>query len=189
MKSFIAALFVLLSPTLVLAAEHGEAGAHAEGIPTVVWYQFINFFLYAALMVFLFRKPVREYFKNRETAFKQSLIRAEQARRDAETKRRLIQERLEKLQSTTDTVLAQAKAEAEELKARILNDAAALSENLKVEARRTAELEVERAKNELREDLLNQSVVMARKMLSERIAETDQKRLQTEFVDKIQVVR
>lgn len=192
MMNKLIALYVLVAPALAFAQEHGEAhggGHEAAGLPTAVYYQAINFVLYAGLLFFFLRKPVKNYFSNRQADFKQALIKAEAARKEAETKKKEIQERLARLQNSSQDSIAQARAEAEALKAKILQDAAELSQKLREDARRTAELEIERAKHELREELLNQSVALAQKMLADKMVEQDQKRLQTEFVDKIQVVR
>lgn len=181
---------LLLAPTMALAAGGGHGSEHGSGgIPSMVTYQAINFVLYVALLFFLLRKPVKSFFKGREDSFKQALIKAEAARAEAEKKRQEIQERLSKLESTADQSIAQARAEADSLKARIIQEAQEISTHLKEEARRTADLEIERAKVELRSELLNQAVALSQKMLVDKIADNDQKRLQTEFVEKIQVVR
>lgn len=187
MTSGLTALCVLLAPAFAVAA---SGGAHHEGgIPSAVWYQFVNFGLFVALLAFVLRKPIRTFFTSREQGFKQALVKAESAKREAEAKRREIQERLSKLESTSQNAIAEARAEAEALKAKIIRDAEELTRNMKEDTRRTAEIEIERAKAELRQELLSQSVAMARQMLNDKINEPDQKRLQTEFVDKIQVVR
>lgn len=181
---------VLSALLFVPAMAHAAGGGHgADGVPGIVTYQAINFVLYAALLFFLLRKPIKNFFKGREDSFKQALIKAEAARADAEKKRQEIQERLTKLEATADQSIAQAKAEAEALKNKIIQEAQELSKNLKDEARRTADIEIERAKLELRSDMLHQAVALSQKMLIDKIADNDQKRLQTEFVEKIQVVR
>ena len=184
-------LFALaqLMPAIAMAAEGGHGGGHEEGIPSSVIYQAINFVLFIGLLIFLLRRPVKEYFRGRQEAYRMALQKAESARREAEAKRQEIQECLAKLESTTSDSVAQARAEAEALKQKIVSEAQQLSASLREEAQRTAALEVERAKNQLREEMLAQAVALSRKMLEEKIAEPDQKRLQTEFVDKIQVVR
>jgi F-type H+-transporting ATPase subunit b len=191
MIRFISLLFSLL-PAIASATEevHGEAHAagHAEGIPSIVWVQAFNFVLYAAIIYFVLRKPIKSFFNGRQENFKQALVKAQAARHEAEQKRQEIHARLTNLESTSEESLAKARAEAEALKAKILQDAAELSQRLKEEARRTAELEIERAKTELREELLASAVAASRKLLSEKMADQDQKRLQAEFVDKIQVV-
>lgn len=184
------ALGTCLLSIVAFAADHGAA-AHGEehGIPTAVILQAVNFAIYAALVIFFIRKPIRSYFESREAGFRQALVKAQEARREAEQKKTEIQNQLNELQSTQAESVEQARAEAETLKARIIQDAKDMAQRLREEAQRTTDFEVQRAKNELREDLLKQSVALASKILTEKMAEPDQKRLQTEFVDKIQETR
>jgi len=172
----------------VQEAGHG-AGHHADGVPASVYWQAVNFFIFAFLLWFLLRKKVPAYFKERELNFNMALEKAEKAHQEAEAQKREVERRLQALQASADQSIAQAKAEAEELRIKILREAEELSERLKEDAHRTAEIELQRAKTELREEALSQAVTAAAKILSEKIADTDQKRLQSEFVEKIQVVR
>ena len=153
-----------------------------------VAYQAINFALYVAILVYVLRQPIKTFFRTREETYKQSLIKAENARRAAELKKREIQDRLHKLESSSHDSIATAKAEALALTSQIQQQAEQMSARLKQEAQRSVENELERAKTELRQDMLNQAVVLARKLLADKMAEPDQKRLQTEFVDKIREV-
>jgi F-type H+-transporting ATPase subunit b len=193
---FLTSLFIALLPVLAFAEEHGAAhgdahgGAHAAGgIPASVVFQAINFVIFAGLGFYFLRKPIRNFFNGRRSNYHAALNKAEQLKRDAEQRKADIGERLRALEATSKQTLDQARAEAEAMSARILQEANELSKNLRDEAGRTAEAEVSRAKGQLRDELLNQSVALSKQILSERIVETDQKRLQTEFVDKIQEVR
>ncbi len=158
-------------------------------IPREVFWQFVNFFLFIALLIFLLRKKVVAYFQEREATFKQALIKVEHARKAAETQKNIIKEKLEKLEASAKSDLAQAQKDAEELKLKILSEARELVANMKKETERTAESEIQRAKLELRDELLNAAIDQAKKILTDKVNEPDQKRLQDEFVEKIQVVR
>ncbi|HRK06342.1 MAG TPA: ATP synthase F0 subunit B [Pseudobdellovibrionaceae bacterium] len=181
-------LVILLSLPLALTAFAAGSGDHHGGIPTVLWLQVVNFVLYVGLLVYLLRKPVRSFFEGRVENYNSALKRAEAQKREAETKRREIQERLTRLESTSAQSIAEARAEAEALRQRVLVEAKELSEKLRAEAQRTAQIELERAKFALRQEMLSQSVQLASKILADKIQEPDQKRLQSEFVEKIQVV-
>jgi F-type H+-transporting ATPase subunit b len=137
----------------------------------------------------LLRGPIGTYFRNRESNYKQALSRAEAARASAERRRREVQDRLAQLEATAEQALATARADAEGLRVKLLADAEESARTLREEAHKTAEREISRAKAELREELLSQAVALSANLLKDKMAETDQKRLQTEFVDKIQVVR
>ena len=158
-------------------------------IPRDLIWSFVNFTIFIGLLVFFLRKKVRVYFQEREASFKQAIVKAEHARREAEQAKATIKEKLDKLEASAKSDMAQAQKDAEELKARILAEARDLVANLKKETERTAESEIQRAKLELREELLLGAMEQAKKILKEKVNEPDQKRLQGEFVDKIQVVR
>jgi F-type H+-transporting ATPase subunit b len=179
---------VLAIPALVLSSFGNAAEEHhAEaGLPFVVILQFINFFLYVALIVYFGRKPISDYFKTRQANFYVALKRADALRAEAQEKRAETQARLAKLEATRDQSIQEARAEAAALRAQIVEEAKGLSEKLKVEAERTAVVEIERATSVLRDDLLNQSVLMAQRILTDKMQEQDQKRLQDEFVQKIE---
>lgn len=208
MKSFFASLVLLAMPLIAVAEEaheataehagaaheagaaaHGAVHGHGGGVPFTVALQAINFAIYIALLVYLLRKPIANFFKTREQIYKQAVMRGESARRDAEKKKREVQQRLSELESTADDSIANARAEAAALMLQIQQEAQTMSDRLRDEANRTADLEIERARGLLREEMLNQAMSQSRKMLEDKMAEPDQKRLQTEFVDKIQEVR
>jgi F-type H+-transporting ATPase subunit b len=180
---------VVLAIPFALAASFGnsadEHAAASEGLPTAVILQFVNFFLYIGLIVYFARRPISEYFKNRQANFFSALKRADAARAEAQAKRTETQARLAKLESSRDESIQTARTEAAALRTQIVDEAKALSEKLKIDAQRTAHVEIERAKMMLREELVNQSVAMAQRILSDKMQEQDQKRLQDEFVKKI----
>jgi F-type H+-transporting ATPase subunit b len=187
-KWFIFLLLVLL-PAVVFA--EGEGAHEASEIPISVLWQAINFTIYIGILFYYLRHPVRNFFKTRKEAYQQALVRSEQARLAAELKKREIQERLTKLENTSADAVAKAKAEAAQLISQIQQQGDELAHRLRDDAGRVAHLEVERAKIELRTEMLGQAVALSRKLLEDKdkLKDTDQKRLQTEFVTKIQEVR
>lgn len=188
LAAFLFINYFSLESAIAEEASHATGHGAEEGIPQSVLFQAINFVIYAALLFWLLRKPVRKFFLGRQEAFRQALVKAEARREEAERQKQEIQARLVKLQASSRDSVEQAKREAELLRQRILNEGADISKNMRDEARRTAEFEIQRARNELREELLQQSIALSRKVLSEKILDQDQKRLQGESVDKIQAV-
>ena len=189
MKVF--AVAVVLGLPMVLASHFGQAAGDAHeggGLPTMFWLQVVNFTIYLGAIIFFARGPLREMFKGRYDGFFSAVKRAEAAKAEAEMKRKEIQDRLAKLEATRDESIQKARSDAAALRNQIVEEAKSLSAKLKADAERTAQLEVERAKYELREELLAQSVQMSKRILTDKMQEQDQKRLQSEFVDKIQVV-
>ncbi len=164
------------------------AGASGHGFPLELKLQALNFGIYVIIILVFARKPLAGIFKSREENFHIEARKAEAARQQAESRRDEVQKQLKALELSRDTELARARAEAEQIKVQILKEAAELSLKLKEEAVKTTQLELQRAKIVLRDELFSQSLLMARKILSDKMQDQDQKRLQTEFVGKIQVV-
>jgi F-type H+-transporting ATPase subunit b len=174
---------------MALAEEH-EAAHEAIAIPwSDIYPQIFNFALLVALLAWFLRHKIVEFFATRREQFTAALQKAQVAKEHAEKQQADLKERLAKLNNSADENIRNARAEAESLKRQILEEAEALSKMLRAEAQRTAQYEVLRAKAELRRDLLAESIKTARSVLAERLNEPDQRRLQNEFVDKIQVVR
>lgn len=163
--------------------EHG-------GIPwEMLQKQAFNFVLVVGLLVYFLRAKVVEYFKLRVDTFEKQAILAKKAKQDAENQKHEMKNRLEKLQATAAQSVDQARREAEEMRKKIEAEALALATQLKNDAAETAKREVERAKAELKEEVLNLAMAQTREHMKTSVKETDQTRLQNEFVDKIQVGR
>lgn len=188
-----------LLPLLVLigfsatALASGGGHAAAEGDHGIPWH---SIFVQAAnlgglllLLGFILRKTVASFFSERRQVYLDLVQKADSAKLEAEQNRREIASRIENLAATTEQSLRQASAEAGELRNRILMEAKELSEKLKKDTDRSVEVELEKAKFELRKSMLEMAVDAARKTLQEKVGGAEQKRLQDEFVDKIQVVR
>lgn len=184
-KWIVAFFFFSISVFAAEGAHHAD-----EGIPyKLIITQSVNFLVFVGIMVFLLRKELAKHFAQRKSAYLELVQRAEVARSEAEATRREVAEKLQKMEATAEASMKQAEVEAEEMHKKMMIEAAALSERMKSEAKKTAEMEIERARVELREEILRLASDQAEKSLREKIGETEKKRLQNEFADKIQVVR
>ena len=190
-------LFVLAlcSPLAALAedAHHAAAGAHgadhAVHIPTSsLFVQAFNLIVLLVVLFVLLRKGAIAHFANRAKEYTDLVQKAEAAKNEAERGHREIKERLDKLESGAEASLAQARKEADELKVKMIAEAGIVSERLKTEAQRTVANEVEKAKAELRADLLQSALATSHEVLKSSLSAGEQTRLQNEFVQKIQVV-
>lgn len=183
---------LILFSTIAFAEEahHAAAGAHdAHAIPWAsIGIQAFNFGFLVVLLFMLLRKAVSSHFENRAREYNQLVARAEDARRQAEKSHKEIKEKLSKLEDSAEQGLVTAKSEAEELKSRMITEAQALSVKLEQEAKRTVAVEVEKARTHLRHELLSQALEASRTSLKTSLSSTEQKKLQNEFVEKIQVV-
>jgi F-type H+-transporting ATPase subunit b len=182
---FLQSFSVVMASSALWAA--GGAG-HGNGVPVgYITTQAINVVMVLALLYFVLRKPLAKHFSERQKSFTKKLEEAERAKVEAENKKKEIRERLARLESSVEESRERALIEANNLKKKIMAEAEVLAQRLQRDAQRTSDYEREKAFHELRMELLNGSMGQAEKLLNEKVEDNDLKRLQTEFVNNIQV--
>lgn len=185
---------LLLLMAMTWAQEHGtEAVAeHAGHEVTIPWdnifVQAFNFVFLFGVLAFFLRKPLKAHFAQRAQTYQELVDRAEAARKEAEQTHHAIKERLTKLESSAEQSVERARSEAAELRSRMLQEAKMLAQKLEQEAQRTAMHELEKAKAELRKELLQKALANSEETLKKSLGTNEQKKLQNEFVQKIEVV-
>lgn len=182
-------ILMLLSAS-AFASDGGGAHHGEEGIPyKLIFTQGVNLLVFVGLMVYFLRKELAKHFAERKRAFHELVDRAEKAKREAEATRREVSDKLTRMQNSAQNSMKQAEHEAEEMRKRMVTEAAVLSERMQIEAQKTAQMEIERAKAELRTEILRLAADQTEKTLRDKVGVNEKKRLQDEFVEKIQVVR
>lgn len=191
--SLLISVALLIFTPLIAFASGGEGHAEAHGPVGIPWHhilvQVANLGGLLLFLAWVLRKTVSQYFAERRQVYLDLVQKADSAKLQAEQNRRDIASRLQNLEASTQNSLQQAQAEASELQSRIVKEAKELAEKLRVEAERAAKFEAEKAKNELRAEMLAKAVEAARSVLKEKVGGPEQKKLQSEFVEKIQVVQ
>ena len=167
------------------AAEHGEALSIPWGN---IFVQAFNLFLLVALLTYLLRKTVKQHFAQRALEYKELVDRAENARQEAEKTNHDIKNKLAKLEAGAKENVNRAEQEAKILRGRLMDEAKTLGQKLAQDAQRTAVIELEKAKSELRHELLEQALQRSSDNLKKSLGSMDQKNLQNEFVEKIEMV-
>lgn len=190
MMSRLAPLAIFFVSLAAFAQEHG---AHeVEGPVEIPWgtvgVQAFNVILLFALLIYLLREMVVTHFKGRRQIYTELVQRAESAKTAAQNSHREIAQKLADLQKSADDNIRNAKAEAEALKQKLMSEAQTLAKKLEDDARRAVDIEIEKAKGQLRTELLSEAISVSREALKKTVGSSEQQRLQTEFVDKIQVV-
>lgn len=180
---------LILISTLVFANEHGGGAGHDEIPLKTIMYQSINVtILFAGLFYFL-KNPVKSFFKEKKELFLSAAQKAQEAKAAAEEEHLAIQVKLTKLESTADESISRARAEAADLKKQLIQEAHTISKRIKSEAEAAAKLEIEKAKNKLREDMILEATKLARAQFVAGVSADDHKRLQGDFIDNIKAVQ
>lgn len=170
------------------ASSEGHGGGEHE-IPWAALYpQFLNFTAVIVLIVTFGRKKIAAHFHGRKAMYADLVTRSELAKNQAEDQKQKIVERLTKLDQTTSDSIQRAKAEASDLKRNIIRDAQEIAARLERDAVRFSQFELDRAKTELRNEIISQAFDGAESILSKDVNAGKHKQLQSEFTAKIKVV-
>ncbi|PWU22600.1 MAG: hypothetical protein C5B49_00380 [Bdellovibrio sp.] len=186
-------ILVLLKATLCFANEgHAGPGGHGvefdEHAQQVIIYQAINFLIVVAGLIYFLRKPVREFFIERHSQYVKAAEKATEALRLAEQEHQQIKVQLSLLESTSLESVARARAEAADLRNSLIAEAENLAKRIQQEARASAILEVEKAKQTLREQMIAESTHSATTQIRQAVSREDLIRLNKEFIQNIETV-
>ncbi|MFN7143514.1 MAG: hypothetical protein ACK4YP_07060 [Myxococcota bacterium] len=164
---------------------HGEAGAH--GIPwDLIALQAANVVIFVGLLVWLARKPVGDYLKNRALGIRGQLEESAKLKAEAAARAADMESKLVSLGKRVDELKAEAAVEADKEAQRIEERAHADAARIKETAERTIREEATRARNELRGEAARLAVQLARETLKRSVTPDDQERLAREFLAAVE---
>lgn len=186
MKSY----FVLIVLNILATQALASGAQHEGGVPVnTIIFQAINLGIIVAGMFYYLKKPVKQYFVEKNKSFIQAAEKSQAARKQAEEEHLQIKVQLSRLESTADESLSRAKAEAADYKKQLLAEAEVISKRISDEAAAAARLEVEKAKNQLRAQMIKEATEQARGQMQNQVSASDHQRLQGEFINNIQAAQ
>ena len=157
-------------------------------VKTIV-YQTINLSILFGGLIYFLRQTVKDFFAGRSSQFVAAANKSEEARAQAEQTFVDIKHKLDVLAANQDETIARANADATELRNKLLAEARELAAKMKSEAGATADAEIQRAKRELQEKFVAETVGAARALFQKDLGIQDHQKLQSEFNTKIEAVR
>ncbi len=172
-------LLVLLGAGMVWAAEEG-----ASKWPDF-WYRVLNFVLMAGILVFVARKPIREFFAKRTQTIANTLAELEAKKKDAEKTYQGYKQKLAELDKETTRILEEYRAQGEAERAKIIAGAEKSAAEILAQADRTIQQEIKSSTMALKREIAELSVAAAEKMLKEKVGTEDHQRLIRDFTTKV----
>ena len=185
------AVALILVPSVVFAADGGHGGGHGldEKTTKTIIYQAINVGVMLVAMVYFLKNTVRSYFKEKQAAFLATAEKAQAAKRQAEREHDEIKNQLSKLESTTEEAISRAKAEAVDMRNQMIQEAQIQAKKIQEEASRSAQIEIQRARTELRDHTIREATRLAKETIEQKVSSEDHKRLQGDFIQNIGTVQ
>jgi F0F1-type ATP synthase membrane subunit b/b' len=172
-----------LTTFLMLAA----AGAWQEYLPVIA--KVFNLLLFAAVLLYILRRPVSQAFRDRREGIRRELMRAQEERNAALAKLEEVEGRLARLDSEVEAIRAQAQKDAAEERARIERQTEEEIRKIREQSQREIESAAKAARAGLRAFAAEQSVRLAEEMIRRDIRPEDDARLVSEYVEELGGIR
>jgi F-type H+-transporting ATPase subunit b len=157
---------------------------HAAAHPTVwdLFWAVPNFIIFVAVLVYFLRGPLVEYFRARTARLREGLEAGARAAREAAELRATLARDIEALPQVRARLVADMRAAAEVERENLIAFGRRAAERIRSDARLLAEHELAAAREELRSELVEESVREATALLRDAIRPEDQERFVREFV-------
>ncbi|MBI2341016.1 MAG: ATP synthase F0 subunit B [Deltaproteobacteria bacterium] len=173
-----------MSPKLALAVEeavhHGNPG---PGLDLV--FREINFLILIAVLFFLLRKPVKEFFKHRSATLKGEVEEAKKLNSEARKQHEEISHRLKKVEQETQGLVDSFKKDGEMERGKLLEQARVYAEKIREDAKKIAENEVKKAREDLKEMTVELARNLAQKSIEREMTDADSDRLTKNYVERL----
>lgn len=183
------AIVCLVSLLIIFMSGFAIASSDAEYEPkgwvTTDTYRVMNFVVLAAALFLLLRKPVSQGLGSRIKGIEDELNELETRKKAAEAELARYSDKLAELDGETEKIIAEYIRQGNEAKARILKEAESAAVKLETQARRGIENEFEKARNNLKEEILEKAFVKAENIIKSKITAKDQNSLIGEYLKKV----
>ena len=123
-------------------------------------------FLFLSYMLF---NPAREMLKKRQDKVKNDIDSAEKSREDAAKLKEEYENRLREIHKEEDAILSAARQKALENETKIIDQAKAEAANIIARANHQAELEMKKAQDEIKKEIITVASMVAGKAVSEKL--------------------
>ena len=123
-------------------------------------------FLFLSYMLF---NPARETLKKRQDKVKNDIDSAEKSREDAAKLKEEYENRLREIHKEEDAILSAARQKALENETKIIDQAKAEAANIIERANHQAELEMKKAQDEIKKEIITVASMVAGKAVSEKL--------------------
>lgn len=159
-----------------------------QGPDKALIYTVINFILLVILLSIGLRRPAKEFFSSKSLKTKMDIDEAKKLYDDAYRRFEEMEAKLKNADRESKEMIHRFKEHAELEKHRLIGQAREFSEKIKMDARRIADHEVQKAKHSLKAEVVRLSADLAAKKIKEELTNDDQVRLGTRFVEEIKKV-
>jgi len=176
---------MVLLAVAAFASSEGGGEEHGGAFWGVFW-QVVNFGVLVALLVFVGRKPIRDFFRNRSETIKKSLDEARQARELAEKALAEVDERLKTKDREIQEIISTAEQSGRKERDAIIKEGERLSQRLIEQARVNIDYELKQAREAIKAEAVELALELAEKKITGRLSEQEQRKLFEEALGRLE---
>ncbi len=178
-------LMITMAPGILLAAEEAHEAHGIDWLKDVA-FPWINFSILFFLLIFLLRRPLKDFLLARSISLAQSIEAQAHEKQDAEAKALNYERRLKNIEKEVQDLTAALKKEGELARVRIVEDAKESSERIREMTERIGRQEVRKAKERLKEEAVELAAEFAEKRVRESLKPQDKERLTEDAFQKLE---
>ena len=178
-------LICSLPLTTAMAAEEGQSEFMTYW---AMGWRIINFLILLVLLVKLAKKPLKQFLQDRSTDISANLNEAETFKQKAESEFNEINQKIIELDSQVAQITQIIEAQGISQKERIIDNATKTSNRLLSEAQEYSKFELRKARQKLKEELVDMAIDMAMARITEKITTEDQEKLPSDFIKNVAAV-
>ena len=153
-----------------------------------VVFPYINFFIFLFVLIKVAKAPLLGILAKRKEDYEAIYKKANQEKKDAEVKLAELNSRMTQLSKEVEEVQSKARDEAKKEAKGIIEEGKRLAENIKLEARRIAEVEAQKAQESLERMILDQVYENVLKKLKNDLVETDHEQINAKQIERLKTI-
>lgn len=159
---------------LDVGAELKKIGVHAA-----------NFLLFVGLVVFMVRRPLKDFLANRRLAVARELDESARLKDEAQDAHADVERRVANMDAQLAEMMEAARKECEVEGQRARQRAEEAAAGIAAAAERTIAEEIDKARHDLRQETVELAVEMAREVLTRSVNDADHQRIASSYLDRM----
>ena len=167
---------------------HGSKSITPEKLKDLFW-RTVNFIALLVLLIYFLAKPIGNALAGRQQQVIDELESLQEKRDIAERSYKDFESRLAGMEKEMEVVVERAIAQAENEKAKILEDAEQAAEDIKRQAEAAVQAEIVEAKRKLRDEIADQAAAMAEELIVKNLTPEDQVKITEQYLERVGTVQ
>ncbi len=159
------------------------SGGHETWLSWV--FKIVNFGVLVAVLVKFAGKPLHEFLVKRSKSVRDKIEESDRLLQEAEQLKAKYEEKLARLEGELEEYKRTSMAQAEFEKKRIIDEATAMAERIREQARLMYEQELREVQSRIRGEISRLTMQKARDLLTQKMTKADHDKMVEEFIDKL----